>query len=71
MKFVVDFSIQSYIDNLSLPSKDQLTKLMADKLMEELGISGLLQDKPCQRSSSKYSPSVSGWKNGMYKETVD
>ncbi|XP_063447091.1 uncharacterized protein LOC134726610 [Mytilus trossulus] len=60
---VKDFSLQSYINQFSLPSKDQLTELMADKLIEELGIGGLLQDTPCQRSSSVYSPSLNGWKN--------
>ncbi|XP_076076025.1 uncharacterized protein LOC143046848 [Mytilus galloprovincialis] len=60
---IKDFSLQSYINQLSLPSKDHLTELMATKLIEELGIGGLLQDTPCQRSSPVYSPSINGWKN--------
>ncbi|VDI41394.1 Hypothetical predicted protein [Mytilus galloprovincialis] len=60
---IKDFSLQSYISELSLPSKDQLTELMAAKLIEELGIGGLLQDTPCQRSSPVYSPSINGWKS--------
>ncbi|CAG2196994.1 unnamed protein product [Mytilus edulis] len=63
---VQDFSLQSYINQLSLPSKDQLTELMAAKLIEELGIGGLLQDTPCQRSSPVYSPSINGWKNEQF-----
>ncbi|VDI38368.1 Hypothetical predicted protein [Mytilus galloprovincialis] len=61
--YTKEFSLQSYINQLSLPSKDQLTELMAAKLIEELGIGGLLQDTPCQRSSPVYSPSINGWKN--------
>ena len=38
---------------------------MADKLIEEMGIGHLLEDNPCQRSSSVYSPAVDGWKNGI------
>jgi hypothetical protein len=38
--------------------------MMAAKLLEELGLGHLLQDTQCQRSSSIYSPSIKGWKNG-------
>ena len=59
-----DFSLQSYLSKLSLPNKNDLTKMMAAKLLEELGLGHLFQDTQCQRSSSIYSPSNNGWKNG-------
>jgi hypothetical protein len=62
--FFSDFSLQSHLDKLSLPNKNDLTKMMAAKLLEELGLGHLLQDTQCQRSSSIYSPSIKGWKNG-------
>jgi hypothetical protein len=61
---LTDFSLQSYLSQLSLPSKEDMTKIMADKLIEEMGIGHLLEDNPCQRSSSVYSPADDGWKNG-------
>jgi len=42
-----------------------MTRIMADKLIEEMGIGHLLEDNPCQRSSSVYSPTIDGWKNGI------
>ena len=62
---LTDFSLQSYLNQLSVPSKEDMTKIMADKLIEEMGIGHLLEDNPCQRSSSMYSPAVGGWKNGI------
>lgn len=63
--FFTDFSLQSYLNKLSVPNKEDMTRIMADKLIEEMGIGHLLEDKPCQRSSSVYSPTVDGWKNGI------
>ncbi|XP_052090897.1 uncharacterized protein LOC127727822 [Mytilus californianus] len=61
--YIPDFSMQSFLQKVSLPTKEDITKLMGENLLEEMGIGHLLEENSCERSSSIYSPSVNGWKN--------
>ena len=59
--------------NINLPSGQQLSKIMASKLLEHLGIGSLMEETSCQRSGPIYSPATDGWKkgkNGWWKECL-
>ncbi|XP_063420822.1 uncharacterized protein LOC134706043 [Mytilus trossulus] len=59
---VEGFSLQNWLEKASIPPGQQLSKLVVYKLFEELGIGRLVNGESCQRSSSKYSPALDGWK---------
>ncbi|VDI06314.1 Hypothetical predicted protein [Mytilus galloprovincialis] len=59
---IKDFSLTSWMQNVNLPSGQQLSRIMASKLFEQLGIGSLMEENSCQRSGAKYSPAVDGWK---------
>lgn len=60
-----DFSLDNWYSTMQLAIGSQLSRLNAAKLLEELGVAQFLLREPCERSSTKYSPSVSGWKTGQ------
>lgn len=62
--FTQDFSLTKWYSSIGAPIGTQLSALNAAKLLEKLGIAKYMQDVPCQRSSSLYSPAVNGWKKG-------
>lgn len=62
--FFLGFSLSNWLKEDSIPSGQQLSKLVIYKLFEELGIGRLVKGQSCQRSSSKYSPALEGWKKG-------
>lgn len=55
---------------MQLAVNSQLSKLNAAKLLEELGVAQFLNRDPCERSSTVYSPSVDGWKKGLYRPHI-
>lgn len=61
-----DFSLDNWYNTMQLALNSQLSKLNAAKLLEELGVAQFLNREPCERSSTVYSPSVDGWKKGLY-----
>lgn len=61
-----DFSLDNWYNTMQLALNSQLSKLDAAKLLEELGVAQFLNREPCERSSTVYSPSVDGWKKGLY-----
>ncbi|XP_052083602.1 uncharacterized protein LOC127720902 [Mytilus californianus] len=56
------FSLENWLEKVSIPSGQQLSKLVIATLFEQLGIGRLLNEESCQRSGSKYSPVLNGWK---------
>lgn len=59
-----DFSLSNWYNKIGATIGSQLSILNTAKLLEELGIAKYMQEVPCQRSGSVYSPSVNGWKKG-------
>ncbi|VDI38371.1 SWI/SNF-related matrix-associated actin-dependent regulator of chromatin subfamily E, member 1 [Mytilus galloprovincialis] len=57
-----DISLKELSENLLLDVTQQLPSYAADILLERLGISQWMQDVPCSRQSSQYTPNVKGWK---------
>ncbi|XP_052071171.1 uncharacterized protein LOC127709609 [Mytilus californianus] len=57
-----DISFKELVENLLLDVTQQLPSYAADILLERLGISQWMQDVPCSRQSSQYTPNVKGWK---------
>jgi hypothetical protein len=43
----------------------QLTGLLVDQLLEELGVAAYLRDDPCRRVGAPYVPAMDGWKKGQ------
>ncbi|CAC5422115.1 unnamed protein product [Mytilus coruscus] len=58
-----EFSLNKWLQDSKIPTTDVLTKPMASQLIETLGIGNLIDSSSCERSHSKYSPSVNGWKS--------
>lgn len=65
-----DFSLDNWYNTMQLAVNSQLSKLNAAKLLEELGVAQFLNRDPCERSSTVYSPSVDGWKKGLYRPHI-
>ena len=62
--FFVDFSMTDWLDNMGIPSLEDLKDSAKAMLIQQLGMNNFLLDAPCKTSDALYSPSVNGWKNG-------
>ncbi|KAK3101652.1 hypothetical protein FSP39_005219 [Pinctada imbricata] len=58
-----DFSLETWYTEKGLTPGDQLSPLMTSMLLDDLEIADFLETDTCQRSGSKYSPAVNGWKS--------
>ncbi|KAK3102203.1 hypothetical protein FSP39_009587 [Pinctada imbricata] len=57
------FSLEAWYTEKGLTPGDQLSPLMTSMLLDDLEIAEFLETDMCQRSGSKYSPAVNGWKS--------
>lgn len=64
--FPIDFSLKKWYNSIGASFGSQLSTLNSAKLLDELGIAKYMQENPCQRSGSVYSPSINGWKKGKW-----
>ena len=64
--FSADFSLADWLDDMEIPSINDLKDNAKTLLLQQLGIDQYLLDTPCEASGDLYSPSVQGWKNGQF-----
>lgn len=62
--YFVDFSMSNWLENMGIPSLEDLKDSAKTMLIQQLGVDKFLLDAPCDAASKMYSPSVRGWKNG-------
>lgn len=65
--FIIDFSMSNWLENMGIPSLEDLKDSAKTMLIQQLGVDKFLQDGPCHINDDLYSPSVNGWKNGKNK----
>ncbi|XP_033724862.1 uncharacterized protein LOC117314852 [Pecten maximus] len=63
---IPDFSLDSYVNSLGLPSGTTLSGFLLDQLLEATGLAAYLLDVPCSHSSSPFAAASSsnGWNDG-------
>ena len=64
--FSVDFSLADWLDDMEIPSINDLKDNAKTLLLQQLGIDQYLLDTPCEASGDMYSPSVQGWNNRQF-----
>lgn len=57
-------SLQNFTQSLGLSLMDQLPWYAVDLLLEKMGVAQFLEETPCDRKLSPYSPAVNGWNKG-------
>lgn len=62
-----DFSLADWLQDMEIPSINDLKDNAKTLLLQQLGIDQFLLDTPCDAGEELYSPSLQGWKNRQYK----
>lgn len=61
---VLGFSLKTWMTARHFVPGSKLPEYAILQLVKDLGVAGYLQETPCDKSSSLYSPAVHGWKQG-------
>lgn len=64
--FSADFSLADWLDDMEIPSINDLKDNAKTLLLQQLDIDQYLLDTPCEASGDLYSPSVQGWNNRQF-----
>jgi hypothetical protein len=58
--------VTDFLKEKGLSIGQQLSSTVISQVLERLGVTEYLENPQCDRHSSIYTPTKSGWKNGLY-----
>lgn len=70
---IIDISLSEWMKDKGLQLGQSLSTALANRLLDELGLSPFMNDEPCDRYSGIYAGSVDGWNSEgtcVYKKKI-